>query len=275
MIKKLDDSYDNINSRLNDLEMKKPNEDDEKIESFKESLPKSPASKIIRGTIGIGNRITNDEVTDFINDYYKPLSLEFDILRKYGEFHNVPIILKETENYLNTFLDLIKPKKILEIGTAIGYSALYFASKCKDAEVYTVEKDEAAYEEAKDIISNFIDVKNIDSKIYTFVGDGEEVIETLYKEGDKDFDLIFIDAAKSHYLRFFKAALNLSKKGTVIICDNVLMHGMTVYYDIEKYRKHRTNVKRMREFIDYIMESDSLETSLLAIGDGMSISIVK
>lgn len=218
-----------------------------------------------------GNEITNDEITRFINTYYKPLSGYLARLREEGERDEIPIILKSTEIYLNTLTGILRPKKILEIGTAIGYSAIYFATSCEDADVFTCEKDEEMYGEA------YVNVKNSPcaKRIHTFLGDGEEIINSLYEKDERNFDLVFIDAAKSHYLRFFQSAMKLCRKGSVIISDNIFMHGMTVYYDMEKYRKHRQNVIKMRGYLDYICNEPKVDTSLLAVGDGIAVTVIK
>lgn len=217
------------------------------------------------------DKVTNDKVTEFLRGYYKPLNEDLARLRAYGEEHNVPIILKETELYLNTLLEMYKPKKILEIGTAIGYSSIYFASVCEDAEIYTIEKDEEVSKQAEANIQDF----GLQSRITCLVGDGEEQIEELYRRGICDFDFVFIDAAKSHYTRFLQSSLSVCKVGAVILSDNIMQHGMTVYYDIEKYRKHRTNVRKMREYLDFVCSDKRLNTSLMAIGDGVALSIYK
>ena len=214
--------------------------------------------------------ITNDLVTDYINGFYTPLTDELGKLRVDSEEKNVPIILKETESFLKTFLGVIKPARILEIGCAVGYSAMFFA-QLTGAEVYTIEKNSEMVETA---------VKNIESlgyaeKINVFEGDGEEIAELLKKEGTKPFDVVFIDAAKSHYQRFFDACLPLCGPGTMIIADNVLFKGRIADDKYDPDGKYKTNIRRMREFIAYIMNKPSLDSSILAVGDGLSITRFK
>ncbi len=214
--------------------------------------------------------ITNDLVTDYINGFYTPLTDELGKLRVDSEEKNVPIILKETESFLKTFLGVIKPARILEIGCAVGYSAMFFA-QLTGAEVYTIEKNSEMVETA---------VKNIESlgyaeKINVFEGDGEEIAELLKKEGTKPFDVVFIDAAKSHYQRFFDACLPLCGPDTVIIADNVLFKGRIADDKYDPDGKYKTNIRRMREFIAYIMNKPSLDSSILAVGDGLSITRFK
>lgn len=215
--------------------------------------------------------ITSDLVTEYIHGFYRPLSEPLGELREIGEADRVPIIQRETESYLNTLLSLCRPSKILEIGTAIGYSALYYAEKCPDARIFTVEKDEAMMQAAKHNIAAFA----MEDRITCLLGDGQEQIEKLSDLGEKDFDFVFIDAAKSHYKRFLDAALSICRPGAVIVSDNTLMRGMTASETFDTHDKHRTNIRRMREYLDYITCDPTLETSLLAIGDGLAVTIYK
>ena len=214
--------------------------------------------------------ITNPQVTDYMNGFYKAASPELDALRRQAETDDVPIILKETEDYLNTLLAMVKPKRILEIGTAVGYSAAYFAVK-SGAEVVTIEKGEDVHLTAK---SN-IEALGLTGQVRLYCGDGEEETMKLLDAGEESFDLVFIDAAKSHYKRFLDAALKLSHPGTVIVADNVLFQAKTVSDEYDPSGKHKTNIRRLREFIEYVYDHPALETSLTACGDGLTISVVK
>ena len=214
--------------------------------------------------------ITNPQVTEYMNGFYKAASPELESLRLQAESEDVPIILKETEEYLNTLLAIVKPKRILEIGTAVGYSAAYFAVKT-GAEVITIEKGEEIHLTAK---SN-IEALGLSERVRLLCGDGEEMTRFLEKEGSESFDFIFIDAAKSHYKRFLDAALKLSHPGTVIVADNVLFQAKTVSDEYDPTGKHKTNIRRLREFIEYVYNHPALETSLSSCGDGLTISVVK
>ncbi|MBR3756599.1 MAG: class I SAM-dependent methyltransferase, partial [Firmicutes bacterium] len=153
--------------------------------------------------------ITNDKVTEYICRYYHPVNEDLAHLREIGERDNVPIILKETEMILTTLLNLKRPAKILEIGTAIGYSSIYFATVCPDAEVYTIEKNEQMLQAARHNIAE----SGLENRIHSLFGDGQEQIEKLASQGITGFDFVFIDAAKSHYRRFFDAAVSVSVPG--------------------------------------------------------------
>ena len=213
--------------------------------------------------------IRSESVNDYIEKYYKPINAEMESLREEAEKEHVPIILRETEMFLGTLLPLIKPKKILEIGAAIGYSALYFSYLLPEAAVLSVERDDEMWEQTK---ANILAHSKMDD-IFVAHSDAVEFLEMLQEDGDwktEPFDLVFIDAAKSHYREFFDLALPLTKEGSVIICDNILMKGMTADEEINK--KHKTSIIRMRDFVDYICDIPKAETSILSIGDGISIT---
>lgn len=215
--------------------------------------------------------ITNDIVTSYINGYYKAASQELEALRAVGEADRVPIILKETEQCLSFLLALKQPRRILEIGTAIGYSSIYFAHRCPQAEIYTIEKDETAIQAARHNIAAF----GLEARIHSCFGDGQEQVEKLRDAGIDGFDFVFIDAAKSHYKRFLDAALSVCSENALIVSDNILQKGMTVSDQYDPQKKHKTNIKKMREYVDYICSSRELETSLLSTGDGLAVSIFR
>lgn len=215
--------------------------------------------------------IVNSEVQAFLNQKYKPLDEKMEDFRRIGENDNVPIILRETEELLATLLKLKKPKKILEIGTAIGYSACFFAKFCEKAEIYTIENDEFAYTAA---IRN-IKKAGVDNRVHTYFGDGEEQIEKIRDQGINGFDFVFIDASKSNYKRFMESSIEVSDSGAVIVSDNILIHGLTVFEKLDPKKKHRTHRKKMREYIDFIKHDKRLSTTLMALGDGVAVSILR
>lgn len=215
--------------------------------------------------------ITNDLVDNYIWDYYAPVNESLGQLRSMGEKDRVPIIQKDTEMVLSSYLKLKQPKKILEIGTAIGYSGIYFATVCPDAEVYTIEKDETMLQAAR---HNF-EVSGMNDRIHSLFGDGQEQIDKLRDQGIEDFDFIFIDAAKSHYKRFLEAALTVASQGALIISDNILMRGMTVSDEFDTFKKHKTNIRKMREYVNFICTQKDLDTSIMAVGDGLAVTFYK
>ena len=218
--------------------------------------------------------ITNEAVTDYLTNFYKPLTPELGELRTACEAEPVPIILRETEDFLNTFMDVTRPGSVLEIGTAVGYSAMFFAEKISqyitpDAPcVGTIEKDGETYERAKKEISAL----GYDSLIECYNGDGEECIdEILKKKGQIRFDLIFIDAAKSHYKRFLEASLKVLSDDGVIICDDTLFQGRPALEGEIPPRKHRTNTLALREFNEFVKTDPRFSSTHLAVGNGLTI----
>lgn len=214
--------------------------------------------------------IINDKVSEYLNSFYKGVTEELTDFRLKAEAENVPIILKETESFLNTFLAIIKPTKILEVGTAVGYSASFFA-ETTEALIYTIEKDEETYNKAKLNIENL----GYKDKIFNYVGDGTEVIKSLENEGIRDFDLVFIDAAKSHYKDFLDAALPSCSKNAIIIADNVLFRARVASDEYDEKGRHKTNIRKLREFNEYINDKERFNTTIIAVGDGLSITVLK
>lgn len=216
---------------------------------------------------------TSDKVTDYLSSYYRPLDEDLGEFRDLNEENGVPLILKETESFLSFLLEIIKPRRILEIGTAYGYSALFFARKLPEAHITTIDRNIHMIPVAS---SNFED-RPEGNRIDFRIGDAERMLEEMVEEMNADpqsyepFDFIFIDAGKSHYRDFFDKAEQLARPGAVIVCDNILMHGWTVDRSYEGAKRHRTNVKYMRQFIEYINERKDLTVSLLSSGDGLAV----
>ncbi len=219
--------------------------------------------------------IVDEKITNLINSHYSPLNKDLGDLRDRCFESNIPIILKETESFLNFLLRLMKPKNILEIGTAWGYSASYFATLIRDSFVNTIEIDHNMVEISKE---NF-EKLGLEDKVKVFQGDASSVLDVLRYPGCDNsdhyhYDMVFIDAAKSKYKEFFDKSLKLCSSGSLIICDNVLLKGSIADNRFDAKRRHRTNIKRMNEFIEYIYSRSDITTSLLSIGDGLLISVV-
>ena len=214
--------------------------------------------------------ITNPKVTGYLNRFYSPESQELMELRIGAEEAQIPIILRETEDFLNVLLSILQPERILEIGTAVGYSAAYFAKKT-GAHVITIEKSEEMFRIAEENVKKL----GLEDSIRLLPGDGEEEIKKLAEAGEKPFDFLFIDAAKSHYKRFLDAAMPLTHPGSVIVSDNVLFRGSVAEDEEHLDRRHKTNIRRLQEYMEYIYHHPALETSLIACGDGLAISRVR
>lgn len=178
---------------------------------------------------------------------------------------HIPIIMDDTLEVVGDLLSKIKPKFILEIGTAVGYSAMCFSKYISEGGyIDTIEREHERVEEAK----KNIELVGILDKINIIEGDAVEILPII----NKKYDVVFIDAAKGKYPIFLKEALRLINKNGYIIADNVLYKG----YVMSDYNKHkqRTAVRNLREFIAEITKNPTLETKILEVGDGLAITKV-
>ena len=176
---------------------------------------------------------------------------------------HIPIIMDDTLEVIGKHLEKEKPKRILEIGTAVGYSAICFSKYLdKDGIIDTIERDEERIKEAKINIKEM----NLENVINIYEGDAIEILPTL----DEKYDVVFIDAAKGKYPFFLKEALRMINKNGIIFADNILYKG----YVMSDYNKHkqRTAVRNLREYIKEITENPNLETEILEVGDGLAVS---
>ena len=211
--------------------------------------------------------ITNEIISAYIDNFYVNENRDLEELREFAERQHVPIILKDTEKLLKVIMKLKEPARVLEIGTAVGYSSCVFADCC-GCSVLTIESDEESAKTARANIENL----GFQNQVEVLTGDARDVLESL--STDDGFDILFIDASKSHYREFWDLAMPFMKDESMVICDNVLMRGMTVSDEYDEKGRHRTSIKRMREFIEYINNLDYAETAVLPVGDGVSISLI-
>ena len=214
--------------------------------------------------------ITNKVVTEYINGFYKERTTALCELRKEAEANHVPIILRDTEDLLESLVLLKKPTKILEIGAAVGYSSSFFTSLDENIKVTTIEADEKTYETAKANIKKL----GYEDRITLLFGDAREVLEKLAENNDNDYDLVFIDAAKSHYKAFWDLSMPIVKDDALVICDNILMKGMTASDEFDVKKKYKTSIRKMRDFLDYINSLEYAKTTTLSVGDGITICIL-
>ena len=176
---------------------------------------------------------------------------------------HIPIIMDDTLEVIDKYLKQLKPNKILEIGTAVGYSAMCFSEYLTEGGIIdTIERDEERIKEAK------INIKKVgvEDKINIYEGDAVEILPTL---NDK-YNVVFIDAAKGKYPFFLKESLRMLAPNGIIFADNILYKG----YVMSDYNKHkqRTAVRNLREYIKEVSENPNLETEILEVGDGLAIS---
>lgn len=177
--------------------------------------------------------------------------------------NHVPIIMDDTLEVIAKVLEEKKPKRILEIGTAVGYSAICFSRYLtEDGRIDTIERDEQRIAEAKQNIKDM----ELEDKIKIYEGDAVEILPSLSEK----YDIAFIDAAKGKYPFFLKESLRMLNNDGVIFADNILYKG----YVMSDYNKHkqRTAVRNLREYIKEVTENEELETEILEVGDGLAIS---
>ncbi|RDY24823.1 O-methyltransferase [Romboutsia maritimum] len=210
------------------------------------------------------SNIVNDLVEDYIRSTLKEKNGLLKELEEYAHENNVPIVHKEVSELLKVLLKVQKPKRILEVGCAIGYSSILFATTVgKDVEIITVERNEKMIEKAKENIK----LANFENNITILEGDAQE----LLSEVEGEFDMIFLDAAKGQYKLFYDMVIDKLKVDGLLISDNILYKGMVAHDDFVIRRK-KTIVKRMRNYLDYICNCKYLDTSLIPIGDGVALS---
>jgi len=183
-------------------------------------------------------------------------------IEKYAKEYNIPIMQKDGIEFLTNYIKKNNIKNILEIGSAIGYSAIKMALVSDDIKVTTIERDKERYDLAIDNIDKF----NLNDRINIILGDALEI------NIEGDFDLIFIDAAKSQYIKFFeKYELNL-KKGGVIVTDNLSFHGLVEDESKTTNRNTKQLVRKIRKYIEYLKNNRKYETTFYTLGDGVAVS---
>ena len=191
---------------------------------------------------------------------------ELKKIKEKAQEEHIPIIMDDTLEVIEKYLKDNKPKRMLEIGTAVGYSAICFTEfLSEDGSIDTIEREQTRVIEAKENIKK----AEVEGKINIYEGDAVEILPTL--EGK--YDAIFIDAAKGKYPFFLKESLRMLKSDGIIFADNILYKG----YVLSDYNKHkqRTAVRNLREYIKETTEDERLDTKILEVGDGLAITKFK
>lgn len=210
--------------------------------------------------------VASEQITDYLRSLIKENTgvlkeLEEKALKEY-----IPIISPEVAQLMKLLSNMTKAEKILEIGSAIGYSSILFAGFSDDMKVTTIEMDEERARQAEENISR----AGMDKKITLLRGNALEVMDRL----TESFDIIFVDAAKGQYNRFLPKCLNLLKPGGILVSDNILYRG-TVAETGFIPRKHRTIIVNLKEYLNTLTNDDRLTTSVIPIGDGVAVSYKK
>ena len=208
-----------------------------------------------------------ERIRDFIRSFrrqtYSPVlqKIHDEAIRDH-----VPVIRDETQDLLRILLKMRKPEKILEVGTAIGFSSVFMAESApRNALITTIEKDPARYERAKANIA----AAGMTERIRPVLGDASEILAALHES----YDFVFMDAAKGQYITFLPDVLRLMKEDSLLVSDNILQDGDLFESRYGIRRRNHTIHHRMREYLYHLTHLDSLDTVILECGDGMSISV--
>lgn len=212
--------------------------------------------------------IVDERFRSYINSLERGNGEMLDELEQFALTTDVPIIRKEMQSFLKTMMVMNKPKQILEVGTAIGFSALLMAQFAPiDCHITTIEKYEKRIPIAKENFEKF----QKSSQITLLEGDATDILRQL----DGTYDFIFMDAAKGQYIHFLPDILRLLKTGGVLLSDNVLQDGDIIESRYAITRRNRTIHARMREYLYTLKNHPQLETAIVPLGDGITLSVKK
>lgn len=213
--------------------------------------------------------IVEERIVSYINSLEKENSPVLEEIEKEARKDGVPIIRKEMESFLRVMLLIKKPMRILELGTAVGYSAILMSEYINEkGQIITIEN----YDKRIPIAKENIKKAGRENVIKLLEGDAMEIMPTLESN---QFDFVFMDAAKAQYIHFLPEVLRLMKKDGVLITDNVLQEGDLIQSKYVVRRRDRTIHKRMREYLEVVKNHPQLETSIVPIGDGITMSVKK
>ncbi|MCU6747942.1 MULTISPECIES: O-methyltransferase [Lachnospiraceae] len=212
--------------------------------------------------------IVDERIITFINSFETQNSEILETIEKEALASRVPIIRKEMQSFLKVLLTLTKPKKVLEVGTAVGFSALLMSEYTPaDCRITTIENYEKRIPVAKE---NFLRAGQQD-RIILLEGDAAEVLKKL----KENYDFIFMDAAKGQYIHYLPEVLRLLAKDGVLVSDNVMQDGEIIESRFAVERRNRTIHARMREYLYELKHREELLTTILPLGDGVAVSVRK
>lgn len=210
--------------------------------------------------------IVDERLVTYINSLDKGNTAVLDQIEREALESYVPIIRKDMQSFLKLLLTVQKPMRILEVGTAVGFSAILMAEYAPEGcQVVTIEN----YDKRIPIAKQNFERAGKSDQITLLEGDATEVLKTL----EEPFDMIFMDAAKGQYINFMSDVLRLLKKDGVLVSDNVLQDGDIIESHFIVERRNRTIYKRMREYLYELTHREDLVTSVLPVGDGITVSV--
>ncbi len=210
--------------------------------------------------------IVDERMITYINSLDRGNTPVLDQIEKEALDKDVPIIRREMQSFLKVLLSMKQPKNILEVGTAVGFSAILLCEYGpKDCSVTTIEK----YEKRIPIAKENFKRAGKERQITLMEGDAMEILKML----SQPYDFIFMDAAKGQYIHFFPEVMRLLKPGGVLVSDNVLQDGDIIQSHFAVERRNRTIYKRMREYLYELKHNKQLITSIIPIGDGAAVSM--
>ena len=210
--------------------------------------------------------IVDERLVTYINSLDKGNTAVLDQIEREALESYVPIIRKDMQSFLKLLLTMQKPMRILEVGTAVGFSAILMAEYAPEGcQIVTIEN----YDKRIPIARQNFERAGKSDQITLLEGDATEVLKTL----EEPFDMIFMDAAKGQYINFMSDVLRLLKKDGVLVSDNVLQDGDIIESHFIVERRNRTIYKRMREYLYELTHREDLVTSVLPVGDGITVSV--
>lgn len=213
--------------------------------------------------------IVNERIVSYIHSLERSNGSLLDEMEAYAKLNRVPIIRKEVESFLKVLLTMKQPQKVLELGTAIGYSAIFMSECMNDTgKIITIEN----YDKRIPIARENIQKAGKEDVIELIFGDAMEEMQKMEAES---FDFVFMDAAKAQYIFFLPEVLRLMKPGAILVSDNVLQEGDLIESRYAVTRRDRTIHSRMREYMYEVKNREDLITTIVPMGDGLTVSVKK
>ena len=212
--------------------------------------------------------LIDPNITSYIHSLERGNPRQLEELRAFAEKEGVPIIRREMESFIRVLFELKKPERILEIGAGVGYSSIFFAFNTPaGCSITTIENFDERVRQCGENIKAF----SLEDRIKLISGDASEVL----KEFTGPYDFIFLDAAKAQYITMLPDILRLLEPGGVLLADNILQEGHLIESRYITPRRQRTIHERMREFVWEVKHSPELESAVITIGDGVTLSVKK